>query len=483
MKKAKITKEKIIYTSVISIISLILAGLIVVNFLHIYKEYDIPPTCEAEGGHFKECILCGEVYEMSQTSASGHKPATKITIESSAAKMGVMETRCTVCKRIIMLERTPAKFSPIPTLKLVGRGAGMTNVNSISASFKYAEGVEDDSVQAEEVNGDVRVRLMNGGERVDAKHSYVLNNFTVPEGTQLLFGDFGNCEQIDIYANNDDSTFSRRTVTYKQWKNLVSENYHNYNNYISVSDDVEYAGFNMLLYIKSTKPDYSFAGIYTLSVPYHIIAEKNSDANIKYVVRQKFSKKDKDSELFEYEFGDPSQETSAIEALKKTLALPADQLSLSDDVNYTNILIDYFTFTLITGNIDGFSDIYWVTSNGVTWYPVPANTEHSYGGKLNSIELSSPDEFTSGFGAFWDRLFDEYYDDIKARYVQLRDTRLSPSSISLEFERSVSKLDVDVYEADSHTYNSKFKDPYLALKELDAWYISRLEVLDELFNK
>ena len=479
--KPKIPIEKITLFVGIPLVAIIVVALIIFNFVHVYREYDIVPGCATSGGHYRECKICGEVEQVTSLEPHGHKPAAKVVKEPTAATYGEKEMRCTVCQQLINLEKTPPKISPIPSFRLIGRGAGMTATNSISATFSYTDGAESEEIKAAMTGGDVKVRLMNSGERVDAKHSYVLTDFHVTEGDKLLFGDFGDSEQIDLYANNDDPTFARRIITYRQWKHLVSELYPEYSKYIAVSEDTEYAGYNMLLYIKSTKPDYSFAGIYTLSIPYSILARKNTSADIMYVVRQKVFENAQTSEKtteYEFVFGAQEEIENAVNNLKSFL-----DISKVDEKTYDNIdvLTDYFTFSLITGNIDAFNDIYWVTSDGSIWYPVPANTEHSYGSGWFTTELVAIDSCTSDFGEFWNKLFENNFDEIKSRYRELKDTRLSLTNIKTEFNRAITKLDLDVYEEDSKTYDSEYKNPLIEAEKLYGWYEERIAYLDEFF--
>ncbi len=474
-----ISKEKLIAFMAIPLAVVLVASLIFYNFVHFYKEYDIESGCVTSGGHYRQCKICGTVEQLSSSEPVGHKPATKVVKEPTAATKGEKETRCTVCQQLISLEKTPAKLSPIPSLRLIGSGVGMTETNSISASFSYTDGAEDAAVPAPKTGGNVKVRLMNRNT-LYGKFSYVLTDFLVTEGDQLLFGDFGNSEQIDIYANNDDPTYARRIITYRQWKDLVSELYPEYSKYIKVSDDTEYAGYNMLLYIKSTKPDYSFAGVYTLSIPYSILAQENQSADIKYVVRQTVSKNAADENAaskYAYVFGNKSEEKQAISSLSEYLDPNFGMLvsGAKDDV-----LTDYFTFSLITGNIDAFNDLYWVTSDGMDWYPVPANTEHSYGSEWNTTIVAPADSFISDFGVFWDAFFEKYSTDIKVRYRELKETRLSPSNIRTEFDRAINKLDIDVYEEDCKTYGAPFNNPLEEAEKLYSWYEERLAVLDAL---
>ena len=479
--KPKIPLDKITYFVGIPLVAIIVVALLIYNFVHVYREYDIEPGCATSGGHYRECKICGNVQQTENFEPEGHKPATKVVKEPTAATYGEKETRCTVCQQLIDLEKTPPKISPIPSFRLIGRGAGMTATNSISATFSYTDGAESEEIEAAVTGGDVKVRLMNSGERVDAKHSYVLTDFHVTEGDKLLFGDFGDSEQIDLYANNDDPTFARRIITYRQWKDLVSELYPEYSKYIAVSEDTEYAGYNMLLYIKSTKPDYSFAGIYTLSIPYSILALKNTSADIKYVIRHKVSVDGETGEnisKYEFEFGAPEEEENALNNLLAFLDISSDS-----EIDFANekVLTDYFTFSLITGNVDAFNDIYWVTSDGSTWYPVPANTEHSYGSGKNTTELVEVAAVTSDFGEFWNTFFELKYDDIKSRYRELKDTRLSLNNIKTEFNRAITKLDLNVYEEDSKTYGSEYKNPLEEAEKLYSWYEERIAFLDDLF--
>jgi hypothetical protein len=116
------------------------------------------------------------------------------------------------------------------------------------------------------------------------------------------------------------------------------------------------------------------------------------------------------------------------------------------------------------------------------WYPVPANTEHSYGCSWYTTQLSETSSFMSNFGDFWDTFFEKNYSDIKSRYRELKETRLSPSNIETEFHRAITKLDIEVYKEDAATYGAPYNNPLDEAGKLYSWYRERITVLDGFFS-
>ncbi len=465
-----ISKKKMLI-AVSVIIGLIALFTVLKYVVHVYgDEYEIAPGCDKDGGVFKRCVLCNKEICIEAMEPNGHNSVWITKKEPTAATPGVRELRCSVCKQQLDLIKLPAKESPIPSLKLTGSGVGMTDKNSISASFLYTNGVSSDGKQGSTAGGTAKVRLMQGEMPNTSKHSYVLTDFKLTEGDTLLFGAFGDCSEIHLYSNNDDLTRARRIVSYRQWRDLVVENYPQYAKFISVSDDTEMAGYNMLMYIKSTKNDYSFAGVYTLSIPYSTLAEKNVDAGIESVFKHttSFDGKYKLTAIFDDE-DYTNEHISALDELLNNVNLVETRCEL-------NVIIDYYAFALLTGNKEALTELYWVTSDGDKWYPIPSNTEHTYGSVFGTVALSDPD-YSIDTQGFWNEFYTKYYDRIEKRTQELSSGRLSAQNIEREFTRAVSTLDENVYEEDANTYGAIYKSPADEVKALVEWYQNRLIAL------
>lgn len=441
---------------------------IIKSTVHIYSiEYDIEPTCDSSGGHYLKCSICGKTIQTSKTEPLGHKGEWIVLKEPTIATPGEMEERCTVCKKQLDLIKTPVEFSVIPSLYLTGSGISMTDTNSVPVSFTYSENYEDSDITSVNFTGRTFVRLMNREPINTTKHSYVINNFTAENGDKPDFGDFGKCDEIYLYSNKDDPTFARRLLTYEQWRNIVTEKYPEYLNFISVSENVNYSGYNMLLYIKSKKSDYSFAGIYTLSIPYEIFA-KNKKQEIKYAVEYTLG----EEEYFKYIYGDTGDEEKVLESLKNKLAAGTSEIE-----SFTNkeFLIDYCAFSLLVGNADAFTNIYWVTSDGNTWYPVFANTEHTFGRTSGSDYLSDPG-FQIKRGSFWDSILSEYSENISRRIYDFASGNLTPEKMRSEFEKYVSRFDDEVYAENYRTYGKTYIDPNEEIENSILWYEQRVQL-------
>ena len=460
----------------IAVVSAAVAGIIALLTLlkftvHIYGgEYYIAPTCDMGGGTYEKCVFCGMEKCLEQESPKGHNGAWIIRKQPTAATSGEQELRCSVCKKQLDLLKIPAKESPIPSLKLMGSGVGMTDTNAIAATFVYTDGVSEEGGEGSATSGGANVRLMQGELPNTSKHSYVLTNFKLTEGDTLLFGAFGDCSEIHLYSNNDDYTRARRIVALRQWRDLVVENYPVYAKFISVSDDMEYAGYNMLMYIKSTKQDYSFAGIYTLSVPYSTIAEKNTDAGIKSVIKQTIHSSGEQN--LRQIFGNDSESEKYRASLEKLLSQP----ELVDALSDINVIIDYYTFAQLTGNSDAMTELYWVTADGVKWYPVPADTEHTYGCVNGTSDISDPN-YDIKLDTFWNGIFEANRARIKKRITELSTGRLSADNIKKEFNVAITKLDEEVYREDANTYRAKYRAPSDEVANLVEWYENRVAFL------
>ena len=470
------------------VLLLLAAATLFYNTVHFYTtEYDLSPTCTAEGGHFQKCALCRRTKQIGTVPPTGHKQEWFTVKEPTSATEGIKELRCSVCNILLETKRTPMKESPIPSLYLQGSGMGMSATKSILARFLYrnnealAEKTEQEASDETEIpttdengnpiptekdsSGTTRVRLMDSGADFDKKLSYVLNDFEVGEGQAPLFGDFGQSEEIRIYANNDDMTCVRRIVSYGQWRDIVAANYPDYARFISASEDTQYAGYNFLLYIRNQKPTYTFMGIYTLSVPYISLVQKNLP-DVRYILYQY-------GDSLAYVYGNAEEETLARESLSAFFDCESDAFSLHTDFD---VFTDYYAFSLMTGNRDAFSDLYWVSSDGTIWYPVPNNTEHTYGSRAGTIDLSASGDTVAPSGIF-SRFASAYNSAILRRVSELKRGRLSPEKVGEEFATAVSNLDVEVYREDCNLNNVAFRDPQKEVERLVTWYTEHLAAL------
>ena len=469
-------------------ILLLLAGAtLFYKTVHFYTtEYDLLPTCTAEGGHYRRCALCRRVQQVTSVPPTGHKQEWFTVKEATSATEGIEELRCSVCNILLSTKRTAMKNSPIPSLYLHGSGMGMSATQSILARFLYRSNETESEELTDETgeeaapttdengnpipterdsSGTTRVRLMDDRADFDKKLSYVLNDFEVGEGQPPLFGDFGQSDEIRIHANNDDTIGVRRIVSYGQWRDIVAANYPDYARFISASDDTQYAGYNFLLYIRNQKPTYTFMGIYTLSIPYVSLVRKNLP-DVHCILYQY-------GDRLDYVYGDAENEGSARESFDSFLRCSSDSLAEHTDLD---ILTDYCAFSLMIGNGDAFSDLYWVSPDGVLWYPVPNNTEHTYGSCAGTIELSDSRELVVPTGIFG-RFYGDNTESVLRRVSELKRGRLSPEKIKAEFMSAISKLDTEVYREDCSLNNAPFRDPKTEVEKLTAWYTEHLDRL------
>ena len=127
------------------------------------------------------------------------------------------------------------------------------------------------------------------------------------------------------------------------------------------------------------------------------------------------------------------------------------------------------------GNADAFTNIYWVTSDGNTWYPVFANTEHTFGRTSGSDYLSDPG-FQIKRGSFWDSILSEYSENISRRIYDFASGNLTPEKMRSEFEKYVSRFDDEVYAENYRTYGKTYIDPNEEIENSILWYEQRVQL-------
>ena len=92
-------------------ILLLLAGAtLFYKTVHFYTtEYDLLPTCTAEGGHYRRCALCRRVQQVTLIPPTGHKQEWFTVKEATSATEGIEELRCSVCNILLSTKRTAMK--------------------------------------------------------------------------------------------------------------------------------------------------------------------------------------------------------------------------------------------------------------------------------------------------------------------------------------------------------------------------------------
>lgn len=438
------------------------------NYIHIYgEEYEISAMCHAEGGVYKRCTICSKEVRVAKTPPAGHKGVWITREEPTAATFGERELRCSVCKQQIDLIKLPPSVTIFPSIYIRGSGVGMTERNDVTVNFKY-----NDTVIGLETEGKTDIRLMNYTVDYNIKHSYILSKFNSDEDKKP-FGDYKNLSELYLFAAKDDYTRSRSIVADTQWIDIVADSHPMYYSFLKVSENLIYKGENILLYLNPYERDYVYAGTFTKRLPYGEFVKNFDDTRVKSVIKQSNVR---GTPVFSVCYGDESEEEQNIDSLKEFLSITDSSIAERTDID---LLIDYCAYSLLICNYDAYDLLYWISPDGYKWYPLMYENQYIYGSRPNTYSYT-PYDYVPELSGIWKTVYSLYSHNIFSTATDFATGRLSTNNIKNDFDRIVSKLTDDVYEAEAKAYKIPYTSPHTEIEKIIDWYTMRIEFISKL---
>ena len=157
--------------------------------------------------------------------------------------------------------------------------------------------------------------------------------------------------------------------------------------------------------------------------------------------------------------------------------------------------IDYYIFTMTAGLIDNFGKNMMLTTwDGQIFYPQFYDLDsclslnNSGYRRYNPYIEVTPDVFNTSDSKLWTKLVANFWDDIKARYKELRNSVLTFDKLmEYYYGRQISKIGEKQYNEDMETKYLKHTE-YLFmlhgndLEHLKSWLSKRISFLDNFFD-
>lgn len=462
-------KSRIPLTVIFVVFAVLAFAALFRNYIHIYsEEYEIEAMCHAGGGIYKKCAICSKEVCVEKTPPAGHKGVWITREEPTAATFGERELRCSVCKQQMDLIKLSPSETVFPSIYIKGSGEGMTEKNPVTVNFKY-----NDTIKKTETEGKTAIRLMNYAPDYNIKHSYVLLNFNNSGIDEKPFGEYNNLSELYLFAAKDDYTRSRSIVADTQWIDLVADAHPEYYSFLKVSDELIYKGENILFYLNANNRDYVYAGTFTKRLPYGEFVKNFDDDRVVSVIKQSTIQ---GNPIFSLAYGEPEKYQQNLDSLKEFLSLSDVTVSDRTDIN---LLIDYCAYALLTDNYDAYTSLYWISPDGYKWYPLMYDNEYIYGSKPNTTAISSHEYLTDVFG-IWKTVYTLYHNKICNTALDFASGRLSINNVKNDFERTVSKLTDDVYEAEAKVYKIQYLSPHSEIEKIVQWYGKRIDFVKDM---
>lgn len=485
------------------------------------------PSCATVGTELYACRICGDTEARSIPATGEHIDGEWETLQAATATVsGREQLRCAVCNNVINERLIPCDAESMPIMYLNGNYWQATkDKNEVAMTFSY---VAPDGTSYE---GGATIKVQGATSINYAKKNYTIKLYkdeTLEKKQKIDLG-WGKESKYVLKANWVDAIQARNIVSCRLWGDMVacrtvSENQARLAALPTNGGAID--GFPVAVYMNG-----EFYGLYTLNVPKDEWLFGMDDSETEAIlcaddwVNTDFSvlltefKENAAGDLVANNGGwelkycgtdDTSWVTESFNNLilfcqQKDGAEFKEGISQYLDVDAA---IDYLIYMYVVLMRDNTSkNMNWVTYDGVTWIPSVYDQDGTFGmvwdGKRyatgNSNLPSVKDGvinvgFALGNGYFvlWDKLWNNFTEEILLRYMELRQGVLSYDNIVAEFEAFRAEIPESIYQADieywakdradwwkGDTYNgvadyfAKFNYEYIY-----TWQAERLTYLD-----
>lgn len=460
------TKTKVILIVLVAIIAV--AGISALLFLknyHIYETTVVKPTCESVGYTESICIYCKDIKRTHYTSALGHDFGE--TVEKSKAEELAFGEKVQTCKRC-KLEKS-IKIEPTSNMKKLYYEGDIFSVNQ----DVQATGFMSYSYNGEKKDYYIKISYLDSDRSKYTKHDYKIlffndDKFTDEAEIQLM-KDTKASHIWELYGNYYDFYNLRDKVTTELYKEVRSS---------SKTADKR-LGDNFLT--KESEPillfiNQAFAGVFRVLEPdgANIL---NVDKNEKMcaVVRaaynnsQSYFKQEIDNEntwRVKYNYTEENDwiYNSLNELIKFVNEKEGEEFKKGIS-KYLDVdgMIDYMLTVYNTAAADNVGRCFTLgTYDGKIWTPSIFDANASLGinndGEITNLEdvlvpsVEDGKAVSDTNSLLWDKMLNCYFDEIKARYNELKTTVFTAENIYSKFEELKKEVPDYVYEKEKETF-------------------------------
>ena len=335
------------------------------------------------------------------------------------------------------------------------------------------------------------------------KKNYTVNLYSDENRSVKLnkeFKNWGLHNNFVLKADYNDILHARNVVGAKLWSKVVQSR----SDYDTLPEELKNSpnngaidGFPVRVYING-----AYNGLYNLTIPKcdwmvgmnnenanHVLlsAEFNDNGDIAYQNNPcNFNTLwDGNKNYFDVEVGKNSAElVSSLNTIISSI-INSDSTSLEQSLDIKSA-IDYFIFQEIILGTDGLAkNMLLATYDMSKWYlsayDMDATFDLDWNGQiLHKYRADMPNSpYNNKFSSLLQHIWGNYWDDYVGRYVELRKSVLSYSSIIEEFEKYIGIFGEDVYIQDTAIYPDIPSVTDNTLRSLRIFVRDRLEYLDD----
>lgn len=338
--------------------------------------------------------------------------------------------------------------------------------------------------------------------------SYPKKNFTIKLYKDETFGSkykvelqdgWGKESKYVLKANYMDHSHSRNVLGAKLWGQIVNSRETTYQQLLDSPNGGAIDGYPVKVYING-----EYEGLYTLNIPKDdwqfamgdgtqeaLLAGESHEGSCNFTQSGRYDESDWTIEYPEEDV------TWVINSFNEVIAFVSNSTDeefknmFSDYLDYDSC-IDYYVYMLyICGTDNWEKNMLMATYDGQQWFPSVYDMDSTFGiywngGHYNSVnwmlthEYMGPDNGTQSL--LWQRVYENFYDDIVARYAELRDTVLSEKNFIKTLNDFIGDIPKEVFDRDLYKYggipSSSSSDP----NQIINYTLERLTYLDEQFG-
>jgi len=502
-KKDKRLNPKLQIVLIVLAVVMLVIGISVFVFLqnyHIFETKVVAPNCEADGYTESACVICKKIERTHYTKALGHNfGEIKKRYEPKQLEFGENYQACSRCKK----EKTIKTEPTIDFKKLYFTGDAFT-----VDSNRIASGVMDYSYKGKKSTYYVSLAYVDDDNSRYIKHDYVVSFFAdkkkeKPVKVALLtgqpaaqtwylygnFGDYKNVRDIVVSELFCDARNSGKTLVDERLKG----------NFLTARQEpiiffmnTTFVGSFRVLQLESAN---------TLNVKE--TAKNCAIVRASYSTGQSFFKtKITPSGAWKVKYNSNGEDNEWIyDSLNELAAFVSEKegeefkkgLSKYLDVD---AMIDYILVVYNTCAADNVGRALTLgTYDGKVWIPTFFDADASFGlnnkAEISLLETVLLPEHKENDGEMIvkpdtnslliDKMFNYFYDEIKQRYNELKNTVFATKNIKAKFNKHINKVPKLVFEKEAQKYNVIDTTTDMT-KFLDEFMASRKNILEEFFK-
>ena len=350
------------------------------------------------------------------------------------------------------------------------------------------------------------IKLQGSFSLLYPKKNFTINLYSDESRSNVLnkeFKNWGSHNNFVLKADYIDILHARNVVGAKLWSKVVQSR----SDYNTLPEELRNSpnngaidGFPVRVYING-----AYQGLYNWTIPKcdwmvgmnstnlnHVLLSSefndNRDVNYQYNPCNFNTLWDGNKNYFDVEVGKNSAElVSSLNTIISSI-INVDSVALKQSLDIKGA-IDYFIFQEIILGTDGIAkNMLLATYDMTKWYLSAYDMDLTFnlggtGQILDCFDSDMPDvPYHNKYSSLLQYIRDNYYDEYVERYIELRKSVLSYSSIIEEFEKYIGIFGEDVYIQDTAIYPDIPSVTSNTLNSLRSFIRDRLEYLDSKYG-